>query len=292
MRYLQPPRGRPGQRLQLRVAETRGALVVAEGGGPLVDLVVVGDQEAPLAAGQGLARHDRHRSHVSDRTEEPPLVQGPLGMGDILHYAEPVLAGDLHDRVHVGGVPAVVDGQDRPGALGDPVLDVVRVEGEGLRVDLGEDHGGAEGVDLQARAPEGHALADDLVPPAHAGGPQGRVDGRGPRVVTQDVARLEPGGQLGLEEVGHVGARHRSPAQDLQDRRLVLPGDDGPPEEVADLRRQRFRTSVDRQLHRRCRHLSSPRRPWSSQPSPSRTSWDTEGIRSYSHTRRMTPSST
>ena len=44
------------------------------------------------------------------------------------------------------------------------MLDIVRIEAECLRVDLGEDDGGAEAVRREAGGPVGDAGADDLVP--------------------------------------------------------------------------------------------------------------------------------
>ena len=57
---------------------------------------------------------------------------------------------DLHDGIHVGGHSEVMDDHDclRPGS--DPVLNILRVDAKGFRVDVGEDHGSTQGVDLEA----------------------------------------------------------------------------------------------------------------------------------------------
>ena len=143
-----PAQGHAGKGLEVWVLEFGTALVMAKGRGPLVDLIIIGDQKAALPAGQGFARHDGHGPHVADGAQEPALVPGPLGVGDILDHLEPPPLGDLHDRVHVGGIAAVVDGDDGLGARGDPPLYVGRVQGEGEGMGLAENHGPPQGENL------------------------------------------------------------------------------------------------------------------------------------------------
>ena len=248
---LEAPQGEPGEGAQVLRLDGQGggggaeALVVAEGQGPLEDLPAVRGQHPPLAGREALVGHQGGGADVPDGAHGAPLVQPAVGVGDVLDHLHPAPAGDLHDGAHVRRVAEVVHGDDGPGALGDAVLDVGGVEAEGVGVDVGEDDGGPEAEGGEGGGPVGDAGADDLVAHAHPAGEHRRLEGGGAAGVGQGVAGALPGGVLGLELARHVQGGHGPPVEDVQHRRFVFRGDDGPGKHVAGPVRDGLRATVD-----------------------------------------------
>ena len=156
---------------------------MTESGSALIEVLVVGHQESALPARQRLARHNRHCTYMTDRSQKPPLVKAALCMRHILDHFESVFLGDLHNRIHIGGMSAVVDRDDSLGPLGDAMLDIARVHRQCLRVNFGEYNSTAQRKNLQRSTPIGHALRYYFVANTDTASPHRRLNRRGPRIV-------------------------------------------------------------------------------------------------------------
>ncbi|HYK99119.1 MAG TPA: aminotransferase class I/II-fold pyridoxal phosphate-dependent enzyme [Candidatus Acidoferrales bacterium] len=186
------------------------------------DRVVLGRDHDALAGRDDLARVEREHGLVRVRPDPPPLVRlADRGRG-VLDHVEAVLLRDRVDGVDVACEADLVDGHDRLGALGDALLDVVRVDVEGARVDLAEDDLGAGVQHRVRRRDEGERRHDDLVTRADARGRErevqaGRARRRRDAVLRADVRRD------GLLELGHLRAlRHPAAPDRLEGRARLL----------------------------------------------------------------------
>ena len=130
-------------------------------------------------------------------------------------------------------MPGVVHDDDRTRVRADPVLDIVRVNAERVRVDVGEVDGRAEVQCAGARGPVRHARADDLVASTDAAGPECGQQRTGAVREAQRVPAAEPLGELRLELLGNVVGRHAALPQHVQHGVFIFAGDDGPVKEIA-----------------------------------------------------------
>ena len=213
--------------------------------GALVDLPVVGNEHAAFADGERLAAHQRHGGHVAEVAHLAAAVEAAVGVRHILDHLEPVAAGELHDRRHLRRVSAVVDHHQRPGASGDAVLQVRRIEAQGGGVDLREHRGGTEPECGQGGGPVGDAGTDHFIADTYAAGPHRRLNGVGSGVVGQRMAAPLPDGELLLELDGLIEARHRATPQHVQHGVLDFLVDERPGEQVVLLVRDRPGTAVE-----------------------------------------------
>ena len=243
MRYLYPTPRQPCSGGQIFERELVGALVVPEDHRPLVDAPVVGQQHAAFARRERFAAHHRSRRHVANRADQPALVERAVGVRDILDHRDFVAASDLHDAIHIRGIAGVVHDQDRLGTRADAVLDVIRVDAQRLRVDVGEDDRAAERVDGRARRPVGDAGADDLVAVTDAQAEHRGVQRGSAGVVRQGEAHPVPGCVLFLEPHRHVDAGHGAGAQHRQHRLLDFGRDDRPAKEIGGIVLDCFRAA-------------------------------------------------
>ena len=79
-------------------------------------------------------------AQVAQRSALAALVLGQPGLTSILDHAQAVFLGDRVDGVHVACHAVDVNGQDGPGAFGDPTLDGSGVHRQRGRISVGE-HG-------------------------------------------------------------------------------------------------------------------------------------------------------
>ena len=133
------------------------------------------------------------------------------------------------ERLEIGGPPKQVHGHDRPRPLRHPGGDVLRVDIQRHRVDIGEDRRRAGAHDRLRRRVEGERRADHLV----AGADLQRVQHEHQRIRSVgDADRLrdaEVGGRLLFEGL-HVRSQDEragfehflEPAQNLRNQALVL----------------------------------------------------------------------
>ena len=81
--------------------------------------VIGGHQAAVAESAQVLGGVEAERRGLAEPAGATPLIRGPDGLGGVFENEEPVSAGDLVDRVHVGGLAVEVDRDDRPGPRRD-----------------------------------------------------------------------------------------------------------------------------------------------------------------------------
>jgi len=87
-----------------------------------------------------------------------------VGLGRVFEEHHAGVVGHHLEFVQVGRLPAVVHGKDCSGAGCDAASDIVGVEGEGVRADVGE-HGRRPDVEHRSRRrDERHRWDDHLVP--------------------------------------------------------------------------------------------------------------------------------
>ena len=160
-------------------------------------------QEAELAVEGIRARHDdaavaphvevlegvqaEARGHAEGAHEAVP-DRGADGLAGILHHWQSAPLRHLEDRRHLGGLPRVVDGQDRPGAGRDR-----RLHGRGVEVEVvAHVHEGRSGPrcgDGARRGDERVGGRDHLVARSHPQGLEGKEEGVRPRAHADRVAR-------------------------------------------------------------------------------------------------------
>ena len=79
---------------------------------PLVQIVVVGDDHAAVAAGDGLEDVQREAAHPADGAQLAAVVRSAGGLAGVFQHQQPALLGDRHDGVHVAGIAQHVDRHD------------------------------------------------------------------------------------------------------------------------------------------------------------------------------------
>jgi hypothetical protein len=169
-------------------------------------------------------------------------------VADVLDHLDPVLLRDRHDRVHVARMAAVVDDDDRLRAPRDAALDVGGIDADRIFLDVGEDRRGTQRHAGHRGGPVREARRDQLIAATQADAEE-RAEQRGGAVrMTQVELRADELAPLGFELLRNVRLRHRAGAQHVDDRLLILFGDDGPLEEVRVERLNRLRPAKDREL--------------------------------------------
>src|SRR5699024_3745487 len=94
----------------------------------LGDRFIVGGDKTALARGHVLARLETERADVSQSSDCRPFVPSPDGLRAILDDGEAVVTADTPESLHVCRPSSEVDGNDRPGALGERRFHGVRIE--------------------------------------------------------------------------------------------------------------------------------------------------------------------
>ena len=98
------------------------AAAVVDRAASLGQSVVVGEDDAPFAAGEVLGRLEGERAQVADGADAAAAIFRAVGVGGVLDHREVVPPGDVQHGVHVHRQAAEVDGDDRPGARRDRCL--------------------------------------------------------------------------------------------------------------------------------------------------------------------------
>ena len=166
-----------------------------------------------------------------------------MSVTDVLDHLHAVAPRDRQNAVHVRRMPGVVHDDDRTRVRADPVLDIVRVDAESVRVDIGKVDGRTEVQCAGARGPVRHAWADDLVAGTDAAGPECGQQRTGAVREAQRVPAAEPLGELRLELLGNVVGRHAAAAEHVQHGVFVSARDDGPVKEIARIGGDRLRAA-------------------------------------------------
>ena len=159
-------------------------------------------EHAALGRGQVLGGVEGKGRRVRSRTDEDPLVLRRNGVGGVLDQHQVVLGADLTQRVQVAGVAAVVDGDDSPCPFAHRPAHLLRIDVQGVTLDVGQDRLGPGVFDHADCGTEGHRRGDDLVARPDTGADQRRVQGRRARVQGQCGRRSHVAGELLFEELG------------------------------------------------------------------------------------------
>ena len=185
--------------------------------------VVVGQDHAAVPdRAEVLRREERKGPGVADAADQPAHPARTGGLGAVLDHLELVALRDLADRRHVAREPVEVHRDDRARALGDPRLDLRRVEVEGRLVDVDEDRPRPRVLDDLGRRDEGERRRDDLVPGAHARPEQPEQQGVGPGGHADRVAHAVQLRHLLLEAGERRAEDVLGPAQHLGEHPLQL----------------------------------------------------------------------
>src|SRR5262245_32144177 len=100
-------------------------------------MIIVRHNAACIAIGaEVLARIKRKGRRRPERAHETALVGCKMRLRAVFYHPEAMPLGDGHDRVHVGGLPIEVDGDDAHGPGCDFRLELRRVDRESHWVDI------------------------------------------------------------------------------------------------------------------------------------------------------------
>ncbi len=160
----------------------------------LVEVLVVGHEQAAVAAGDRLELVEAERPDLADPADAPALVARAGGLGAVLDEWDPVLVGDRLELGEPSRRAEHVDDEDRRGPRGDLRLDVSGVQVERV-VDLGQDRRGAGVHDRRDRRHIREARDDHLVARADAEPEQGDPQGR--RAAAAQAERVADPGEPG-----------------------------------------------------------------------------------------------
>mmetsp|Transcript_22634 Transcript_22634/g.52542 ORF Transcript_22634/g.52542 Transcript_22634/m.52542 type:complete len:327 (-) Transcript_22634:356-1336(-) len=89
---------------------------------PLVKLLALRDDNAPLPCAHNLVRVKAKRGHVPERSRGLPLVQRPVRLRRVLDHGDPMLFRYGQQGVHVGNVSVQVNHDDALGACCNRLL--------------------------------------------------------------------------------------------------------------------------------------------------------------------------
>jgi hypothetical protein len=138
-----------------------------------------------------------------------------------------VVVREPEERVHIGAASVQVNGDDRARSVADRPGDALRVEGEAVESDVGEDGARARALDACDGRDAGVRRRDHLVARLDADREQGdrqRIRARGD---ADRVASAAEGGELVLEGAELLREDEPAAAEDATDRAvdlLAVPG--------------------------------------------------------------------
>jgi hypothetical protein len=140
----------------------------------------------------------------------------------VLEQEEIVGAGEPPDPLHVGGLAAQVDRDDRGGSLADRRLDQRRVDVVGRLLDVDADRAGAHQRNRNPGRDPGVGGDDHLVAGSDPGCSQAQLEGAEATADTDAVRRFAVGGELALEALQLGPEQIPARLGDTGDRRLHL----------------------------------------------------------------------
>ncbi len=164
-------------------------------------------------------------------------------MRHVLDDFKAVLVSDFHDRVHIRGVPKIMNDDDGLGFRADMALDIFGVKAKSQRIDVGEDHRSTQRIDRQRGSPVGGGRTDDFVPHADSDSEHGGKQRRCAVVEAERVIHAHPLGEFCLEPHGDVRSTHGTPAQHFEHGRFILAGENRPRKQIGLRFRDAFRAA-------------------------------------------------
>src|SRR5204863_281268 len=120
----------------------RGLAVVPQQAGDVGDGRVVGDQHPAFAGHEVLRLLEREDPAVAEGADFAPLVGGAGRLGAVLDDAKAMAPRDFEELVHGSRLPEEVHGDHRAAAQRDDGFHGLRIEAEGLVLDVREDRDG------------------------------------------------------------------------------------------------------------------------------------------------------
>ncbi len=213
------------------VAETPHQFALAE------HIVAVGDEQPPFAAAEVLQVVQAEGAGDSQRSAHPPLVHRPVRLAGVFDHMQAVLLGDGENRVHVSRAAVNVDGNDRPGPLGDCRFDLGRVERVVPRLDVDEDGNRHLVQDARGRGEERVGGHNHLVAGADIERRQCHVERRRAAASGQAVFRAGELGEFLLQSdgLGPVGAGDDPAVEHFSNELAVIFGNYRPVQIVSPL---------------------------------------------------------
>jgi hypothetical protein len=125
--------------------------------------LVVGRDDASFAGRQVLARLERERRQLPKGADGAGTVRRAMGMRRVFDQHEAVSIGEALESVHVGRLPGEMNRDDRPRARRDRRLDGLRIEGEGVEIDVGKNRYGVRFDDRRRSRQKRVRRHDDLI---------------------------------------------------------------------------------------------------------------------------------
>lgn len=113
---------------------------------------------------------------MANRAHAPAFVLGPMGLGTVLDDPEVVLAGQLHDGIHIRRPAGQVHHDDGLGAGGDGPLDGLGGNQAALGVYIGKNRPCSTHHRRAGRGNEGAGGGNNLVALAHPHGVKGQLE--------------------------------------------------------------------------------------------------------------------
>ena len=186
----------------------RRVTLIVDGEEPSVQVLVIGDDHAAVATGDGLVLVEAVDPGGADPADALTLVCRPEGLRAVFDQRDAVPVRDVLDLIEPGGRAEHVDGDDRLGPRGDPRLDVGRVEVERI-VDLGQDRRRPGVDDRRDRGDERETGNDDLIARPDSQAQQRQPEPAG-AAAAQAKRVLDPGERRDLLlDVTDLGAERR-----------------------------------------------------------------------------------
>jgi len=175
----------PIARLALAALPKAGRSIVLHTG-PVIDRLIIGDEDASLAGGDDLVLLKAKATCIAKGAQRLAPVRAAIALSDILDDAQAVPASDRHDLIHARRHAPHVHGDHRACPGGDLALQILRVEVQ-RGVDLGDDRHSAHRDDGRSRRHKGIRRQDDLIPWANVDAHQGSDECAGAAVDRQRV---------------------------------------------------------------------------------------------------------
>ena len=195
-----------GVEAELRVVVLLPTAVVAQHTQVLGHLRILGGHQPAVAvAAEVLAGEEAEGAGIAHAAGLLAADVGAEGLGTVLDDFEIMLVGNRLDGRHIRRLAEQVYRDDRLGLCGHGRLDLVRVDIEGLGIDIDEHRRGADVEDRLGGGDEGERGGDDLVAFADASGDQCQVQGVGAGGAADSMGTAQVGSGFFLEGT-HVGA--------------------------------------------------------------------------------------
>ena len=200
---------------------------VSEASDSIRQCSLVGDDRTPVAERAEILRGvEAERARNTDRPDRAARGGRQMRLAAVFDEREMVACRDALERHHVGGLAVQMDRQDRSCPRPDGPLDGAGIEGQAIRIDVGEYRARPRHHDGERRVRGRERRRDDLVAGTNPEPAKDERDGIGASPDADGVRRTRRGSKLRLEGL-NLGAEHEPAAGDdpidgLADVRVVI----------------------------------------------------------------------